>query len=68
MTTSEGAELECRKEEMKSVVELHNYFTYYACPAMHPVNKAGLRKDLSSLENKVRDSFWEMDRGKRNEI
>lgn len=57
MTTSEGAELECRKEEMKSLVKLHNYFTCYALPAMHSVNRAALRKDLSSLENKVRDSF-----------
>lgn len=68
MTTSEGAELECRKEEMKSLEEPHNYFTYYTLPAMHPINKAALRKDLSSLENKVRGNFWEVDRGKRNEI
>lgn len=57
MTTSEGAELECREEEMKSLGKLHNYFAYYALPAMHPVNKAALRKDLSSLENKVRGNF-----------
>lgn len=68
VTTSEGAELECRKEEIKSLEELHSYFTYYTLPAMHPVNKAAVRTDLSSLENMVRDNFWEMDRGKRNEI
>lgn len=64
MTTSEGAELECRKEEMKNLEELPNSFTYYALPAMHPVNKAALSKDLSSLENKVGGNFFEMDRGK----
>lgn len=64
MTTSEGAEWECRKEEMKSLEELHDYFTYYALPAMYPINKAALRKDLSSLENKARGNFSEMDRGK----
>lgn len=57
VTMSEGAELECRKEEMRSLEKLHNYFTYDALPAMHPVNKAALRKDLSSLENMVRDNF-----------
>lgn len=64
MTTSEGAEWECRKEEMKSLEELHDYFTYYALPAMYPINKAALRKNLSSLENKARGNFSEMDRGK----
>lgn len=49
MTTSEGAELECRKEEMKNLEELPNSFTYCALPAMHPVNKVALNKDLSSL-------------------
>lgn len=57
MTTSEGAELECRKEEMKSLEVIHSYFTYYALLAMHCINKAALRKDLSSLENKVRENF-----------
>lgn len=57
MTTSEGAELECRKKEMKSLEEIHNYFTYYALLARHCINKAALRKDLSSLENKVGDNF-----------
>lgn len=57
VTTSEGAELECRQEEMKSLEEIHNYFTYYAILAMHRINKVALRKDLSSLENKVRENF-----------
>jgi len=68
MTTSEEAELECRKEEMRSLEELHNYFPFYALAAMHAINKATLRTNLSSLENKVRGNFCEMDRGKRCEI
>lgn len=49
---------------MKNLEELPNSFTYYALPAMHPVNKAALSKDVSSLENKVRGNFFEMDREK----
>lgn len=60
--------MECRKEEMRNLEELHNYFTYYALPAIHPINKTALGKDLSSLENKGRGNFLEMDRGKRHEI
>lgn len=49
--------MECRKEEMRNLEELHNYFTYYALPAIHPINKTALGKDLSSLENKGRGNF-----------